>query len=734
MKNIEYIVLSNLIHNENYTRKVLPFLKEEYFSEETDKILYKTINEFVLKYNISPTIESLEIDIQDKKISESSFKIISEKIQELRQYEKVEEQWLLENTEKFCKDKALYNAIIASIDIIDGNNKKISKDGIPTLLQEALAVGFDSSVGHDYNEDGEKRYEFYTSDIERIPFDIDILNKITKGGLPNKSLTVLMAGCIHPETLVEIQYDNKTEQVQISKLKQLIKHYPVYINSPDGFVKVVKYIEKGTFQEYELNLVDGRSVKCNDKHLFETALGWQFAEDLVNLPEQHYLTDQGYILGFIEKNKNIIPIVDIEVEHENHRYYANGISSHNTGVGKSMVLCHLAASYICLNKNVLYITLEMSEERIAERIDANLLNININSLSKIKKSEFQEKINKLFGKINGKLIIKEYPATSAHVGHFESLINELYLKKKFKPDVIIVDYLNICSSQRMSVNNNSYFYIKSIAEEIRGLSTKKNLPIITATQTNRCLDINTEVYTPTGKIKIKDVKEGMMIHSSGNNWVKVLKVYPIEKQECFKIFTKNSSVICSKKHIFPSLNDENISVESGLSLNSILFGGKFNEETNTLHEYIDSVIKIEEVGERETIDISCDGNNLFYANDILTHNSGYSNSDVEITDISESFGISHTVDLMLALISSDELEKMNQLMIKQLKNRYNDPSYFNKFVVGIDRSRMRLYDTEDSSQRDIVREERIKDSYKENFSNPFESKKEKTNKFNNLKV
>lgn len=722
MKNIENIILNNLIHNENYMRKVLPFLKEEYFLEETDKILFKTISEFVSKYNVLPSLDSIEIDVQNKKISETSVKILSEKIQDLKIYEKVEFDWLIENSENFCKDKALYNAIITSIDIIDGNNKKYSKEGIPSLLQDALAVGFDSSVGHDYIEDSDARYEFYTNETEKIPFDIEILNKITRGGLPNKSLTVLLAGCVHPSTLVEAQYDDKIEYIEIIKLKQLIKKYPVYVNSPDGFVKVKKYVEKGEYEEYELNLVDGKSVKCNAKHLFETSLGWQYAEDLVQLPEQHYFTKEGYVLGFIEKTKNTIPIVDIEVDHENHRYYTNDISSHNTGVGKSMFLCHLAASYISLHKNVLYITLEMSEEKIAERIDANLLNVNTNSLSKIKKSEFQEKIQKLQGKIKGRLIIKEYPTTMAHVGHFESLLNELYLKKKFKPDIIIIDYLNICSSQRIAMNNNSYSYVKSIAEEIRGLATKKDVPIISATQTNRCLDINTEIYTKSGKIKIKDVKEGMLIHSSGNNWVKVLKVYPIEKQICYKITTKNSSIICSKKHIFPSLNEKMVTIESGLAVDTTLFGGNFNEEINTLHEYIDGVVKIEEIGERETIDISCDGNNLFYANNILTHNSGYANSDVEMTDISESFGINHTVDLLLALISSKEMEKMNQIMIKQLKNRYNDPNYYNKFVVGIDRSKMRLYDTEDSSQRDISREETIKDSYKENFKNPLMEK------------
>ena len=361
----------------------------------------------------------------------------------------------------------------------------------------------------------------------------------------------------------------KEKEVSIKDIENLLQQgYQVEVDSPDGYVPVNFFIDKGMWAEYVLKLDDPQytPVRCNENHLFETDSGWQSAKDLHNGNEVKILTDNGYINGKVYTTGKFIPIVDINVNHENHRYYANRISSHNTGVGKSLFMCHHAASCLAMGKNVLYITMEMAEERIAERIDANLMNVPMTQLKNIPKNTFNTKIEGIVKRGVGKLIIKEYPTSSAHSGHFRALLNELKLKKDFAPDIIFIDYLNICASSRVkSIGGavNSYTYVKSIAEELRGLSLEFNLPIFTATQTNR---------------------------------------------------------------------------------------------------------------------------------------TGFSNSDVEITDTSESFGLPQTCDLLFALISTEELEQMDQIMVKQLKNRYNDPSYYKRFLIGIDRSKMKLYDVEENAQ------------------------------------
>jgi archaellum biogenesis ATPase FlaH len=415
-------------------RKVIPFLKRDYFLDNTDKILYDKIKSFIDEYNSIPSKDALTIAAQnDKSLSEDQYKEVVDAIHNLDPTEH-NKDWLYKETEKFCKDKAIYNAILSSIAIIDGRDKGKSEDGIPQLLQDALGVCFDNNVGHDYIDSADKRYEYYHRVETRIPFDLDYFNKITNGGMPNKTLNVCLAG---------------------------------------------------------------------------------------------------------------------------------------TGVGKSLFMCHVAASVLAQNKNVLYITLEMAEERIAERIDANLMNITMDQLKDLPKAIFDSRIEKIRGKTEGTLIIKEYPTTGAHTGHFKALLNELQLKKQFKPDVIIIDYLNICASSRFKAgsNINSYTLIKSIAEELRGLAVEENVPILSATQTTR---------------------------------------------------------------------------------------------------------------------------------------SGYGNTDVELTDTSESFGLPATVDFMFALISTEELEQMNQLMVKQLKNRYNDPTLYKRFVIGVDRAKMKLYDLEQSAQKNIM--------------------------------
>lgn len=430
---IETVILQNLIFNENFMRKTIPFLKSEYFSDSVEQNIFDGIKNFVERYNNVPTTEALIIAFQNNRtLNDDLYKSIIETINNFG--EKVlNETWLLHETEKFCKDKALYNAILTSISIIDGKEKSLSTDGIPSILQTALGVCFDDRVGHDYLENADDRFEFYNKVESRIPFDLDYFNKITNGGLPNKTLNVCLAG---------------------------------------------------------------------------------------------------------------------------------------TGTGKTLFMCHVAANVLSQGKNVLYITMEMAEERIAERIDANLMNTSIDQLKSLPKNTFSNRINKIKDKTNGKLIIKEYPTASAHVGHFSALLNELMLKKQFIPHMIVVDYINICASSRFKAgaNINSYTLIKSIAEELRGLAVENNVPVLSATQTTR---------------------------------------------------------------------------------------------------------------------------------------GGYGNTEVELTDTSESFGLPSTSDLMFALITTEELEQMNQLMVKQLKNRYNDPTINKRFVIGIDRAKMKLFNLEDNAQKRI---------------------------------
>jgi archaellum biogenesis ATPase FlaH len=430
---IEQTILSNLIHNEEYMRKVFPFLKEEYFSEHNTKIIFKHVSEFINKYNTNPSKDALEIAFHnDKNIPEDMFSDVMNMVNDFEK-EDVNLEWAINETEKYCKDRAVYNAIVTSISILDGRDKVHAKDGIPSLLQEALGVCFDTSIGHDYIDDALERYDFYNRVEDRIPFDLAYFNAITKDGLPRKTLNIALAG---------------------------------------------------------------------------------------------------------------------------------------TGVGKSLFMCHVAAGCLKQSKNVLYITLEMAEERIAERIDANLMDTAIDELKDIPKSTFENRVKRITDKTQGRLIIKEYPTASAHVGHFKALLNELSLKRNFKPDIIFIDYLNICSSARFkpSSNVNSYMMVKSIAEELRGLAVEYNLPIVSATQTTR---------------------------------------------------------------------------------------------------------------------------------------GGYGNTDVELTDTSESFGLPATADFMFALISTEDLEKMGQIMVKQLKNRYNDPSLHKRFLIGVDRAKMKLFDLEQSAQTNI---------------------------------
>ena len=434
MERIETTILRNLIFNEEYSRKVIPFIRSDFFEQRTEKIIFEEIVEFITKYDSAITIEALNIETENRSdLTETEIKEVRDINNSLTE-SVVDGQWLLDTTEKWCRDRAIYLALMESIHIADGNDEKKNRDAIPSILSDALAVSFDNNIGHDYLNDYEQRYDIYHRKEDLIPFDLEYFNKITKGGIPNKTLNIALAG---------------------------------------------------------------------------------------------------------------------------------------TGVGKSLFMCHVAASILLQGKNVLYITLEMAEEKIAERIDANLLNVPIQDIVDLPKLMFDKKVNNIAKKTQGTLIIKEYPTASAHSGHFKSLLQELALKKSFRPDIIFIDYLNICASSRYKAgsNVNSYSFIKAIAEELRGLAVEANLPIVSATQTTR---------------------------------------------------------------------------------------------------------------------------------------SGFASSDVDLTDTSESFGLPATADLMFALISTEELEGLNQIMVKQLKNRYNDPTIFKRFVVGIDRAKMRLYDCEQKAQEDIL--------------------------------
>ena len=434
MDRIEKVILRNLVYNEEYLRKVIPFIEPDYFNDKNERVVFEHITKYVAEYNSLITKEVLLIEIEDRRdITQEEVKNINGTINELEDIE-CDLEWLSDTTEKWCRDRAIYLALMESIKIADGQDEKQNRDAIPTILSDALSVSFNRNVGHDYLEDYEARYELYTRKESRIQFDLEYFNKITKGGIPNKTLNIALAG---------------------------------------------------------------------------------------------------------------------------------------TGVGKSLFMCHHASSVLLEGKNVLYITLEMAEEKIAERIDANLLNVNIQEITDLPKPIFESKVTNLAKKTQGSLIIKEYPTASAHSGHFKALLNELALKKSFKPDIIFIDYLNICASSRYKAgsNVNSYSYIKAIAEELRGLAVESNVPIFSATQTTR---------------------------------------------------------------------------------------------------------------------------------------SGFASSDVDLTDTSESFGLPATADLMFALISTEELEGLGQIMVKQLKNRYNDPTYNRRFVIGVDRAKMRLYDCEQAAQDDLL--------------------------------
>lgn len=577
---IEQTIISNLVLSEEYARKVLPFIEAEYFNNRSDLALINEIASFYEKYNSPPSKEALRVQlIQRSDLSDTDLQTSIDLVDKIGEEPAAKKEWLIEQTEKFCKEKSVYNAILKSIRIIEGTDTKLSQDAIPKLLQDALGVSFDTAVGHSYDEDVEARYDFYTKREERLPFDLDMMNRVTNGGLTRKSLTLVVAECVHPDTKVLVRIKKKSSaanefvegNLPIWCLRQFVEsdEFDVVVDSADGWVNVSAFIEKGPLPEYVLETTDHQTrIRVSGKHLFETDSGWQYAETLADFYDQKpfkVLTKDGYKEASVFSTGRDIPVVDITVDHINHRYYTEGVSSHNSGGGKSLFLCHAAASYLASGKNVLYISLEMSEERIAERIDANLMNIDIGQLSKLSKDEFMTKFDKIKSRGNGRLIVKEYPTGAAHSGHFRGLIEELKIKKNFIPDILVIDYLGICASARLKQgsNVNTYSLLKSVSEELRALGVEYNIPVLSAMQVNR---------------------------------------------------------------------------------------------------------------------------------------SGFGNSDIELTSISESIAVVMTSDFVFSMIRTEELDNLGQTMIKVLKNRYSDLASNRKFVLGIDRAKMKLFDLEESAQ------------------------------------
>ena len=483
------IILQNLITNKDYCKQIIPFVKNEYFETETEKHIHRSICEYVSKYSTVPSFDAIYIDLSsNKSVSEHAEKEIDVLLGKLKvDHPVTSHQWLLDQTEKYCQERAVYNGLTASVEIFE---KKKNVGEILEIFKSALSVTFDNKIGHDYFNDAVARWEYYTKPEFKIPFKLDYMNKITGGGVSRKTLNLIIAPphCVEKSTPIKIRYATKEFQwkyleVAIEWVKHMFIETIVEVFSPDGWVEVTDYIEKGIHELYEcVDLVTNKKVQVSANHLFETINGWQFAKDINKV---QVLTENGYHDCTVRKTSKTGEIVDITVNHENHRYYTNTISSHNSG--KTAHMCSLSADNLSDGKNVLYITNEMAEEEIASRIDANLFDIDLDTVKTMNQDNFERKINSLKGKTLGRLIIKEYPTSTAHVGMFRALIDDLKLKQNFTPDIIYIDYLNICAAQGLKMGStvNSYTLLKVISEELRGLAVERDLPIYTATQVNR---------------------------------------------------------------------------------------------------------------------------------------------------------------------------------------------------------------------------------------------------------
>jgi len=492
--NLEAQIINQLFHNERYGRDVLPYLSSEYFENEGNRTVFEYIEKYTKKYQNLPTPTAIRIELEQDTVNEKVFDSAKEVIDQNQNSRPVDYDWLRDQTEKYCKDRAVHNALRESIGIL-GDEKRASGE-IEELLRKALAVSFDSELGLDVLEDAERQYDMSHGEAVKIPFLIDAFNRATEGGAESKTLNILQAGCIDPNTPVTIRYlyDGipRTVVVQVKRIKQLLEEgIEVTIHSPDGFVPVSQYVDKGYHDEYVLTLEDRRHVYCNGDHLFKTNLyGWMTAKEIMQLTPGiatiNICTDKGLVAGQVTTTGKVGPIVDLVINHPEHRYYANGVESHNTNVGKSLILCHLAGDYLLQGKNVLYISFEMSEEKVAARIYGNILDVALDNQKKMPKKWFLEKIADVKKKTQGRLKIKEYPSGSAHTGHIRHHIQELKLKTGFVPDVIIFDYLGIMASSRYKVGGVAkHTYLQSVAQEQRALCQEQEAIGWTAVQVNR---------------------------------------------------------------------------------------------------------------------------------------------------------------------------------------------------------------------------------------------------------
>lgn len=483
----EEVILRGLTTDEDYTRAVTPYLKKEYFANKSDQALYLIADSYFRKYHKCASKEVLLIEVEKLNYLNESLYADTIKVVNKLESEPInsDRDWLVSNTEEFVKDRALHLAFQKSLEIYKGSDQKLTKTAIPEIMSEALAVSFDTKLGHDYIDDFESQLEYYHSDVIRIPTGTDILDDITNGGIPRKTLSLLIAGCVDENTQVKIRFDNQYYRtIQIRDIAELLDLHKVEISSPDGWVTVDSFVEKGIHRGYKCtNLNTGDFVIVNGEHLFETTDGWEYTKDLSYC---YILTETNeYTPCYIESLDSEFRIVDIQVDHPNRRYYANGFSSHNTHVGKSLTMCALAGDMYSLGYNILYITLEESEQKIRQRIDANLLDMTMDDLIKVDKTVFRKRIKAVHARTQGKLKVKEYPTASASASTFRNLLKEYEIKEGFKPDVVFVDYLNICLSDRMRSSDNSNTYMKAITEELRGLAVEFDLSLISSMQINR---------------------------------------------------------------------------------------------------------------------------------------------------------------------------------------------------------------------------------------------------------
>lgn len=494
---IETQIINQLIHNPEYGRAVVPHLDPSFFNDQGCRILFEQIAKHSAQFNRLPTHAALGIMVEQLNIDDEKYQDVEEVLSAQKENRIVDTDWLVKTTEKYCKDRAVENALRQSIEILDDEAQENGM--INDLLAKALGVSFDGSIGHDYFADAGERFDFLTQAVSKLPFAQHTLNRVTKGGVEDKTFNLIIAGCVHPSTEVDVKYSydgvDREARKTMSEVQKLCQEGEVYVLTPSGYQLIGEFVEKGMYDEFIITTATKKILRCNADHLIKSpTMGWLTAEEMMRLtditetatPAIYIETVDGLELAACRKTRNTIPIVDIVVADDKHEYYANGIVSHNTNVGKSLILCNFAADYVLQGKNVLYVTMEMAEEKIAQRIDANLIDIDLDEYDKVPRDWFVKQVGRVKERCGGKIKVKEYPNGQAHAGHFRHLIKELELKEGFKVDVLIVDYLNICSSARYKAGSQPrHLIVGAIGQEIRALGQEFKIPTWSATQLNR---------------------------------------------------------------------------------------------------------------------------------------------------------------------------------------------------------------------------------------------------------